>query len=151
MRSQGFTIVELLVVISIIGIMVLVFTLNLLSSYRGVQLRDAATQIASDLKKARSNSQKISTQISITMPGTNGGATYTVGSSPAVTLANGIMIYCKTNCNPSSGTFAYQAPYGVIMPVGSVFTIRSPYGNVAPLELRLSGVTGKPIIVSAVP
>ena len=148
-RRQGFTLLELLVVIAIIGILISIFSVNLIRSIRTAELREAATQVATDLRRARSQAQRSSTAVQLILPGTAGGTSYTV-TGQGRTVTNRVSIVCKTNCGSGTTvTLTYNAPYGELGATGSVFTISSPVSNITPYEIRIVGVTGKVILTRA--
>lgn len=144
--------IELLIVIAIIGILAVIFGWNMLQSIRAAELREAATQVATDFRKARSQSQRGSVNASLELPKTTAGNSYTA-SGVLKTLPNNTTIICKTTCGTASTTtVTYQAPYGELLgATGNVFTISSLSGGVDPLEVRIVGVTGKVILTRAVP
>ncbi|QFP75666.1 Tfp pilus assembly protein FimT/FimU [Deinococcus sp. AJ005] len=146
---SGFTLIEVLVVIAIIGILGGIFGSSLIRSIRTAELREAANQVASDFQRARSLAQRGSTNVTITTSKGTASGSYSVDGQ-ARTLPNNIKLVCKTNCG--AGTAAattYQAPYGELTNLGSVFTVQSPAGGVAALEIRIVGVTGKVILTGA--
>lgn len=147
-RRQGFTLLELLVVIAIIGILISIFSVNLIRSIRTAELREAATQVATDLRRARSQAQRGSTAVQLSLPGTTASTSYTFTSQPR-TLPNGVSLVCKTNCSASAVTVTYSAPYGELGATGRVFTVRSPVSTITPYEIRIVGVTGKVILTRA--
>ena len=53
--TRGFTLIEVLVIIAILGIIMGIFGLNLLRSLRQSQLREAASQLAGDLRRSRAD------------------------------------------------------------------------------------------------
>lgn len=149
MRDQGFTLIQLLVTIGIIGILAAIFGINMLRSVRTAELREAANQVATDLRRARSQAQRGSANIEIVLPGTAGAKTYSV-SGQSRGVVNNVTVLCKSNCGTGpTVTINYQAPYGELGAMGSIFTIQSPSSNIGSLEVRIVGVTGKVILTRA--
>lgn len=148
-KTSGFTLIEVLVVIAIIGILGGIFGSSLIRSIRTAELREAANQVASDFQRARSLSQRGSTNVTITAPKGTASGSYSVDGQ-ARTLPNNIKLVCKTNCGTgAAAATTYQAPYGELTNLGSVFTVQSPASGVAALEIRIVGVTGKVILTGA--
>ena len=77
--TQGFTLLEVLIVIVIIGIATAVLVAFSSDSYRKTQLRDGTTQLVADLNRARGQAQRSSTDSVVTLTGTVGSpnAAYT--------------------------------------------------------------------------
>lgn len=147
--AGGFTLLELLIVIAIIGIIAAIFYVNLSRAMRAAELRQAATQVATDLRRARSSAQRggKSVDISLPLPGTTDQ--YQIGTQVYTTPYN-VKLLCRTGCTPD--TFAYTAPYSELSTVaGRAITLQSPASNVDPLELRIVGVTGKIILTGGTP
>lgn len=153
MRSKGYTLIELLIVLAIIAILSGIFGLSLIRSLRTAELRDAATQVAADFKRARSQAQKGSADVVIVTPGNTAGSTYTVNGSSR-SLERGVTLICVSGCSPASAatnTITYSAPYGELVgAVGDIMEVRSPYNGIAAFQIRVVGVTGK-IIMARVP
>ena len=57
-KSRGFTLLELLVVIAILMLLAGLLGFSLLRSIRGAELRDAATLVATDLRRAKAVAQR---------------------------------------------------------------------------------------------
>ncbi|GAA5534379.1 type II secretion system protein [Deinococcus aluminii] len=151
MDTRGFTLLELLVVLAIIGILAGIFGISLIRSIRNAELREAATQVATDLRRARSQAQRGSADVVLVLPGSGGGTTYTV-DTVTKTLPNNVKVICKTTCGSGTTTnVTYQAPYGELGAgaTGSAYTIRSPMSGISDLEVRIVGVTGKVILTKA--
>jgi prepilin-type N-terminal cleavage/methylation domain-containing protein len=151
MRAQGFTLLEILVVLGIIAILMGIFGINLIRNIRTAELREAAAQVATDLRRARSQAQRGSNDIVLVLPGSAGNTTYKV-DTVTKTLPNNVTVICKTTCGSGTTTnVTYQAPYGELGAgaTGSVYTLRSPMSGINDLEIRIVGVTGKVILTAA--
>ena len=146
MHRMGFTLIELLVVIAIIGILSGIFGWNLLRSIRSAELREATTNFASDLRRARSQAQRGSADMVIqwTPNGAGNMTTYSVAGQSR-TLANSV----KMTCSSCGTKLTYTAPYGEIDATGNVFVLTSPMSAVSPMQVRVVGVTGKVIIADS--
>ena len=143
------TLIELLVVIAIIGILMGLFGWNLVRSIRAAELREAATQVAVDLRQARSQAQRGSKDIVVVLPGSTGGTTYKFDAD-VKTIPNNVQLICKSNCGTGTTTnITYQAPYGELGAIGSIYTVRSPMNGIGDYEIRIVGVTGKVILAKA--
>lgn len=166
MKTHGFTLLEILVVLAIIGILAGIFGWNLIRSIRSAELREATAQVATDLRRARSQAQRGSADITIswTPDGAGKVTAYTVGTAAALALPNGVSMRCTSGCTaPASApaganynSLTYTAPYGELATQngainGKKFTLSSPATGVTPLEIRVVGVTGKVIVTQGTP
>ena len=151
-HQTGFTLVELIIIIAILGIVAGLFSLSFLRSIRTAELREVATQIAVDLRRARSQAQRGSAAMTVTMPGTasatSGATAYAVGPVQK-NLPTRVRVYCSGNCGVASTDVTYQAPYGELGGTGYVFRVRSSMAGISDVEIRVVGVTGKVIVTGA--
>ena len=108
-HTQGFTLLELLLVIAILGIIAGIFGWSLLGNLRATQLRDAATQIGADLRAARSATLKSGQSTTVTT--TLNASTYTVtrgADTRTRNLPSGVQVSAQT-----AAAVQYRAPSGV--------------------------------------
>lgn len=146
MHKDAFTLIEFLVVLAIIGILAGIFGWSLLSSIRKAELREAANQVASDFRRARSQAQRGSADVVIEWTlDTNGNITAYSVAGQSRPVANRVKISCTTGCG-TSNKVTYTAPYGELGATGNVFTLRSPMTSLPSIEVRIVGVTGKVIV-----
>ena len=161
-RHAGMTLIELLVVLALIGILMGLFGWNLVRSIRSAELREAATQVAVDLRRARSQAQRGSADVTLTLPTSATGASNTSyavrvgsGASQTRTLDKGVTLNCRStggNCGSATTVnVVYQAPYGELGAVGNIFEVKSPTQGITPIEIRVVGVTGKVIVTQGTP
>ncbi|WP_264776062.1 prepilin-type N-terminal cleavage/methylation domain-containing protein [Deinococcus aetherius] len=152
MKSPGFTLVELLVVITIIGILAAAFAFTSLRGWRVQQLQEGAGQLVADLERARSLAQRNSQDSTVTLGSTSvsvPSGSYSVtlsGTARTYTLPNGVRAAPSTGTTPNTATFT--APYGELgNTTGVVWVVSSPLVS-NQLYVKLVGVTGK-VILSA--
>ncbi|WP_424949746.1 pilus assembly FimT family protein [Deinococcus sp.] len=157
---RGFTLIEVLIVLVIVGIVTAVLVAFSADSYRKTQLRDGATQLVADLNRARGQAQRSSTDSVVTIDGAAGTpfATYkttwggnVAGVAPTPvnrSLADPIRV-APYNASYLP-TITYSAPYGEInSAIGIVWEVSS-LSTSAKLYIKSVGVTGK-VILSATP
>lgn len=151
---QGFTLLELLVVMAIVGTLIGVIGYF---SYRWTQttrLREAAYQVITDLRRARSQAQLTSSSSVMALCASTTGACSTSAAASST-------VYAATWGGPGSGArtlpygvkignavgnnaLTYTAPYAEVdAPTGTVWTLTSPVTGIAPIYIKVVGVTGK--------
>lgn len=123
-RKNGFTLLEILVVLAVIGILAGIFGVNYAQSIRRANLNEAAVNVAATLSRARSLAQRSSTDQAVSWTAT----TLTAGTQ-SLTLPNGARI-----ATAAASGYAYTAPYGE-------FTL--PGGGVGGLRLELVDASGQ--------
>ena len=151
-RSPGFTIIELLVVMVIVGAVTGALFVNLNRNRNRAQLREAALQVVTDLNRARAKAQQTSSGSVVQLASQTGATGYTTqwaGASSATsrTLVNGVIAETVSPATAAGRTISYAAPYAEIDGVGNVWKFTGK-GSIDPLYVKVVGVTGK-VILSA--
>ncbi len=140
-ENKGFSLLELLLVVAIIGILGAVVTTTFTGATRRAQVSEASAQLAADLQRARSSAQRFN-QSAVLKITTTTATTYTLtlGSQPTITRT------LPTNTQvvvTAPLTLTYSAPFGEMSPMtGATLTARSKTGSEA-RAVRVLGVTGK--------
>ena len=124
---SGFSLIELLIVIAIIGILSAIGTPTLLNAQRRARLGEAQTLVISELERARSSSRRFNTAQTVTWTSTSiNGKTFGTG----ITLTN------------AAGNFAYKAPFGEVTLTDGL-TLELTDGRGRRAGVGVIGVTGK--------
>lgn len=158
-RTTGLTLIEVLVVISIVGILMGIMSISFTKFMRNNQVMDAARSFAGDLLIARSAAQKSSTASSLSWTVSADqpilSYTLTLGATTSThTPASGISVTCLSATGGACTTPAalhvinYTAPYGEA-DQGAVFKVAwASDSSIRPLYVKVGGLTGK-VIFSA--
>lgn len=156
--QTGFTLLELLTVIAIIGVMAAVLGYYSFVWVQTSRLREAAQQVVSDIQRARSQAQLTSENSQVALCSTistacvpastnkvyttSWGSGGTGAGSGTRTLPYSITL-TSVSTAPSSGYLSYSAPYAETDASGPVWKVTSPSSAVKPLYIKVVGVTGK--------
>lgn len=132
---------EILVVVAIFGVLAAIGIPSYAGAIRQAELRAAANELASELRRARSLAQRDNLNVAVTLTG---------GAGIAVRLGNGPeqrrTLQHPVNVTATSGgtSVVYTAPFGEIGGPLS-WQVGSPPGGRqgAPLRVNVAGVTGR--------
>ena len=140
-RQAAFTLLELLLAMSILAIVAGIFGFTLIGTYRANQVREAASQLTADLRQARSEALKTGQSASITVAANSSTYTFTRAGTPQTrTLPAGV-----TLTGAVGTSVVYVAPTGTTGGNGVTWTLTSP-GGTRSLKVKVIGITGKVMI-----
>lgn len=152
MRGQGFTLLELLIVIGLITILGTIFGMGLMGQVRNARVRDAAQTLATQIQSLKSVAVKTSQGTSLVWS-TVDPKTYTLnraGTPTNYTLPNAAKVSCiavaPIAC-PTNNTLSFLAPAGESS-TGLVLKVESTSGTANPVYIKVVGLTGK-VVLSA--
>lgn len=138
---EGFTLLELLIVIVVVGILVSLGFSSFINAQRNAQLQEATAQFATDLQRARSTAQRYNRSANLVLGQDGSSYTLTLDGAPTVRqLPHAAQIQRVKG----SGTVTYSAPYGEVDAADRHFVISTPRTDTT-RSVRVIGVTGKVI------
>ena len=152
-RSGGFTLLEMLVVLAIIGILAGIGYFSYLRQIRIGQVREAATQVATDLRSARDSAMRLTQAASVSWAAGTNISSYNLNlpsRNTVRTVPNNLNFVCQSGCGTSGAAdaIAYKAPYGELDVTGYVLRFDNPIVNKT-FYVKVVGVTGKVIVTDA--
>ena len=142
MKSDGFSIIELLIVCAIIGILGAVATTNFRNASERARVGEASAQLAADLQRARSSAQRLN-QDAVLRIGSTSATTYTLTLGTQDPITRTLPANTRVSVPAAPLAITYNAPFGERSLVNNVvLTARSSSGYEG-REIRVLGVTGK--------
>ncbi|UBV42653.1 prepilin-type N-terminal cleavage/methylation domain-containing protein [Deinococcus taeanensis] len=133
---QGFTLLEALLVLSILGIMLGVGAYSMLAYLGSRQLQEGSAQLASDLERVRSGALRYNTSATFELLDAR---SYRLTINGAAVTA--VLPYNLTLQNAPL-TLTYSAPYSELSSAPVTLLLRHPR-TTRTAQLRTVGVTGK--------
>lgn len=143
MRRRGFTLVELLMVVAIIGIITLIATFLFTRLSDRSRVRQGATELAAALRQARSDAQRYNQNVVFTL--TN-STTYTVvRGTTTLTYKAPTATQIAIVATGVPTTVTYLAPYGEVSFTGAApaYRVSVSSSGALPAVVGVVGVTGK--------
>ena len=139
MDKRGFSLLELLIVCAIIGILGAVAARTFTDATRRARVNEASAQLAADLQRARSSSQRFNQNSSLTIATTSATSyTLTIGAQITTrTLPPNTQVTVKS----APLILTYKAPFGEMGASNPILTVRTEGAKTR--DVRVLGVTGK--------
>ena len=144
--KRGLSLVEFLIVLAVLGILLGVGFVSLRSYQQSLIIREAATQIATELLNIRQQARRQS--VNFSFQASANGSTYRVGrTSDLASLAGkslppGVVFQ---SVPPGGGVVRFDAPYGIVTSgANSSYVLRGPGNRV--LSVNIIGRTGKVVV-----
>ena len=137
----GFTLLELLLVIAILGIVFGIFSWFLLRNLRQTELREAAAQLIADLRRSRSSAQ-LSGQVSrleLSPLKTSYSVRVGSGAPKTVDLPHRVTVEAEVG----GLQVVNQPPFGTLDDTGLVWKVQSPSYSDMHLYVKVVGITGR--------
>ena len=127
MNRKGFSLLELLLVLAVVGILAALGFSSLINAQRRAQLQEAQTLVVAELQRARSSAQRENTSQTVA---------WTADAVNGRRFGSGITLVTEP------GSVTYSAPYGEVEREGGlVLELVDAQGRSA--EVAVIGVTGK--------
>lgn len=146
MKEQGFTLVEVLIVLGVLAILLAIGIPSYLSWIASLQAQNAAVVLAQEIQRARSEVKRTAVgtsgaQPTLTLATTSGSSTFTSGTR-TITLEGASI--------QTTQALTFRSPYGTVdlasssLPVS--FTVRSNRNTTKTRTVRVISVMGKVVI-----
>lgn len=143
--QNGISLLELLIVLAVLGLLLGVGLVSLGAYRQSLVVREAATQVATELQGIRQQARRQS--LNFSFQAVEGGNTYKAGrttelaSLPSRSLPPGVVFQ---RVPAGGGGVTFLAPYGVVDAANRTFTLRGPGNRV--LNVHVVGSTGKVVV-----
>jgi len=144
LAKRGFSQVEFLIVLAVLGILLGVGFVSLRSYQQSLAIREAATQVSTELLNIRQQARRQS--VNFSFRASAGSNTYQVGREdsldtlPAKTLPGGVRFVGTVGGN----SVTFRAPYGEVIVSNRGFLMEGPGGR--RLNVYVVGRTGKVVV-----
>ncbi|KIQ55112.1 pilus assembly FimT family protein [Meiothermus taiwanensis] len=143
--QKGISLLELLIGLAVLGILLGVGFVSLSAYRQSLVIREAATQVATELQRIRQQARRQS--LNFSFQAAEGGNTYKVGPTRELALQAGKPLppgVIFQHVPAGGGRVTFLAPYGVVDAANRTFTLRGPGNRV--LNVHVVGSTGKVVV-----
>ena len=143
-QRPGFSIVEILVVLAVMGLLMGIAWVNLHNLRERTVVRQGATSYAVVLKQARTLAQRYSSDVTVALTPAGFSLTQMRSGQTVVqnyTLPTGVEALAAESGGAT--TVVYQPPYGEVAPTGVSISFRSKRNNSIAVVVGAVGLTGK--------
>ena len=142
---KGVSLVEFLIVLAVLSILLGVGFVSLRSYQQSLAIREAATQVATELQgirqQARRQSVNFSFQASANSSTYRVGRTSDLASLPGKSLPRGVTFQ---RVPAGGGRVTFLAPYGIVDAANRTYELQGPGGRI--LYVHVVGSTGKVVV-----
>jgi prepilin-type N-terminal cleavage/methylation domain-containing protein len=146
LSKQGVSLVEFLIALAVLGILLGAGFVSLRSYQQSLIIREAATQVATELQGIRQQARRQS--VNFTFQASANGNTYRAGRSsnlaslPSKSLPSGVVFQSVPS---GGGIVRFDAPYGIVSSgANGSYVLRGPGNRV--LNINVVGRTGKVVV-----
>lgn len=143
--QRAMSLIELLMVLLVLGIVIGITAPQMIGSMRKNQLKEAATQLVTDLNEAKSSSRRYNSNVSIDFIG-NG---YTINqATPAKNETHHLNSKISLRVLEGGTNLSYLSPYGeagLAGTLGWIFEVKHQQSGQS-LYVKVVGVSGKVIL-----
>ncbi len=136
--AQGFTLIEVLIVLAVLGIVLAIAGNSLLGYLQSQQMREAAQQVAGDLERVRSGAMRYNRDATFEIISATSYRMTVNGVAQTITLPDSAQI----TSTPANATLTYSAPYSELSSAQATIVVKRT-GSTKQTTLRTVGVTGK--------
>lgn len=136
--AQGFTLIEVLIVMAVLGIVLAIAGNSLLGYLQSQQMREAARQVAGDLERVRSGAMRYNRDATFEIISSTTYKMTVNGASQTVTLPSSTLL----TSTPANAKLTYSAPYSELSSAQATIVVKR-VGSTKQTTLRTVGVTGK--------
>ncbi len=143
--QKGISLLELLIALAVLGLLLGVGFVSLNTYRQSLLIREAATQVATELQRIRQQARRQS--LNFSFQAVEGGSTYRVGPTRELALLAGKPLppgVVFQRVPAGEGRVTFLAPYGVVDAANRTFTLRGPGNRV--LNVHIVGSTGKVVV-----
>ena len=121
MRTRGFSIIEMIIALTIMGIIAAIGSVSLLGARKNSSVREGVATVAAALRQARSETQRYNADTIFAIG--SGGTSYTLtrsGTTRTFNLPTSTYLETAISTIP---TVTYKAPYGEVAQTGAAFCV----------------------------